>query len=152
GDGRIDLYALGIMLWELVAGRRFLNGDPQRHLEDAAAGKIEVPSLAKTCGAPAEIDGVVEKLTANDPDDRYASAAQAAMDLGKVIARAPRGKNGERSVRARICTLMKTMWPHEPARSRADFARLLKEARGLRKEPHNTPPASGVMERAAKTM
>ena len=39
GDGRIDLYALGIMLWELCAGRRFLIGDPQKHLDDAAAGQ-----------------------------------------------------------------------------------------------------------------
>src|SRR5215471_10914617 len=43
GDARIDLYALGIMLWELVAGRRFLSGDPQKHLEEAAAGAIELP-------------------------------------------------------------------------------------------------------------
>src|SRR5271155_5655393 len=40
GDARIDLYALGIMLWELCAGRRFLSTDPQRHLDDAAAGKV----------------------------------------------------------------------------------------------------------------
>src|SRR3984957_1194881 len=46
GDGRIDLYALGIMLWELSAGRRFLNSDPQRHLDDAAAGKVHVGRLA----------------------------------------------------------------------------------------------------------
>ena len=39
GDGRIDLYALGIMLWEMCAGRRFLSGDPQKHLEEAAAGR-----------------------------------------------------------------------------------------------------------------
>src|SRR5580698_11197914 len=52
GDGRIDLYALGIMLWELCAGRRFLNSDPQRHLDDAAAGKVVVPPVAESCGAP----------------------------------------------------------------------------------------------------
>src|SRR5208337_2959278 len=37
GDGRIDVYALGVMLWELCKGGRLLVGDPQRHLEDAAA-------------------------------------------------------------------------------------------------------------------
>src|SRR5580698_5162155 len=52
GDGRIDIYALGIMLWELCAGRRFLTTDPQRHLDDAAAGKVRVPRVADGCGAP----------------------------------------------------------------------------------------------------
>ena len=46
GDGRIDIYALGIMLWEMCAGRRFLTTDPQRHLDDAAAGKVVVPGVA----------------------------------------------------------------------------------------------------------
>src|SRR5450755_4873641 len=56
GDGRIDLFALGIMLWELCAGRRFLTGDPQRHLDDTAAGKTEVPAIAKDVDAPLELD------------------------------------------------------------------------------------------------
>src|SRR4029077_11189175 len=46
GDGRVDRYALGIMLWEMCAGRRFLTGDPQKHLEEAAAGQVKVPLLA----------------------------------------------------------------------------------------------------------
>jgi serine/threonine-protein kinase len=151
GDGRIDVYALGIMLWELVAGKRFLTTEPHRHLEDAAAGRVVVPPVAKAAGAPEELDLVIQKLTANEPDERYASAHAAALDLGKVLAQAEPGKNGERSVRARISTLMKALWPHEPARSRADFAKLLKQARGLRKETH-TPPASGILERAAERM
>src|SRR5579859_2597071 len=56
GDGRIDIYALGIMVWELCKGGRFLNGDAQKHLEDAAAGKTEVPKIAQACGAPALLD------------------------------------------------------------------------------------------------
>ena len=145
GDGRIDVYAIGVMLWELCAGKRLLTGDAQKHLEDVAAGRFDIPRLASTRGIPAELDKIIQKLCANDPDDRYASASYAATDLARVLAQAPAGKSGERSVRARVAVLMKTLWPHEPARSRAEFAKLLKQARELRKEPE-TPPASGVME------
>lgn len=151
GDGRIDVYAIGVMLWELCAGKRLLTGEAQKHLEDVAAGRFEVPRLASTRGIPAELDKIIQKLCANDPDERYASAAQAATDLARVLAQAPAGKNAERSVRARVAALMKTLWPHEPARSRAEFAKLLKQARELRKEPE-TPPASGVMEIQAAHM
>src|SRR5580700_11374086 len=151
GDARIDLYALGIMLWEMCAGRRFLTGDPQKHLEEAAAGDVKVPRLADLVDAPSELDDVIQKLCANEPDDRYVNAAHAAADMGKILAMAPPGKNGERSVRGRIQSLMRTLWPHEPQRARAEFAKLLKAARGLHEE-HQTPPSSRVMEIAAQHM
>jgi serine/threonine protein kinase len=147
GDGRIDIYALGIMLWELVAGRRFLSGDPQKHLEDAAAGKVVIPKLIAELDVPEELDAVIRKLTENDPDDRYTSAAQAAHDMATVLQSAPNGKHGERGVRARVQALMKTLWQAEPGRSRAEFAKLLKNARGLQKE-NLTPPASLASEKA----
>lgn len=151
GDGRIDVYAIGVMLWELCAGKRLLSGEAQKHLEDVAAGRFDIPLLASSRGIPKELDTIIQKLCANDPDDRYASASHAATDLARVLAQAPAGKSGERSVRARVGVLMKTLWPHEPARSRAEFAKLLKQARELRKEPE-TPPASGVMEIHAAQM
>jgi eukaryotic-like serine/threonine-protein kinase len=128
GDGRIDLYALGIMLWELCAGRRFLSGDPQRHLDATAEGRVVLPALARECRAPQELDAIVERLTKNDPDERYATAALAARDLAHLLASAP-SDGGERGVRGRITALMRKLWPHEPGRSRAEFARLLREAR-----------------------
>ncbi len=151
GDGRIDVYAIGVMLWELCAGKRLLSGEAQKHLEDVAAGRFDIPLLAATRGIPKELDVIIQKLCSNDPDDRYTSASQAATDLARVLAQAPAGKSGERSVRARIAILMKTLWPHEPARSRAEFGKLLKQARELRKEVE-TPPASGVMEIQAAQM
>jgi serine/threonine-protein kinase len=152
GDGRIDIYAMGVMLWELCAGKRLLTGDPQEHLEEVAAGKFELPKLAAARGIPPELDEIMQTLCGNDPDDRYASAGQAATDLARVLAQAPAGKSGERSVRARIAVLMKTLWPHEPARSRAEFAKLLRQARELRQSSPETPPASGVMEIQAASM
>ena len=151
GDARIDLYALGIMLWELCAGRRFLTGDPQKHLEEAAAGHVKVPELADLVEAPKELDDVIQKLVANDPDERYVNASLAAIDLSRVLGMAPPGANGERSVRGRIQALMRVLWPHEPARSRSDFAKLLKGARGLSAE-NQTPVSSRVMEIAAQHM
>jgi len=151
GDGRIDVYAMGVMLWELCAGKRLLTGEAQKHLEDVAGARFAIPLLAPTRGVPRELDEIIQKLCANDPDERYASAAVASTDLARVLAQAPAGKSGERSVRARVAALMKTLWPHEPARSRAEFAKLLRQARELRR-PEETPPASGIMEIKAAQM
>ena len=147
GDARIDVYAMGVMLWELCAGKRLLAGDPQKHLEDVAAGKFTIPLLRPMRGIPEALDEIIQKLCANDPDERYASAHIAAGELAKVLATAPTGKNGERSVRARIGVLMHTLWRDEPGKSRAEFARLLRESRDLRKLT-DTPQAGQAMEKA----
>ncbi|MDF2696174.1 MAG: Serine/threonine-protein kinase PknB, partial [Labilithrix sp.] len=151
GDGRIDVYAMGVMLWELCAGKRLLSGDAQKHLEEVAAGKFDIPLLASTRGIPKELDDIIQKLCRNDPDDRYASAAHASTDLARVLGQAPAGKGGERSVRARISSLMRALWPHEPARLRAEFAKLLKQARALRPVTPETPASERSMQIASAT-
>jgi len=152
GDGRIDIYAIGVMLWELCAGKRLLSGDPQKHLEEVAQGRFSIPQLSKVRGIPARIDEIIAKLCASDPDERYTSAQTAATDLAKVLGQAPVGKNGERSVRARIAMLMRTLWPDEPAKSRAEFARLLRDARKIVPKEEGTPPASDIVELARSHM
>jgi serine/threonine-protein kinase len=147
GDGRIDIYALGIMLWELCKSARYLTGDPQKHLEDSANGKTVVPKVAALCGAPSALDDVLIKLTANDPNGRYKDGSEAAADLARLLTQAPPGTDGERSVRGRVGALMKQLWPREPSFSRAEFAKLLREARGLVKEAQ-TPTSARAAELA----
>ena len=129
GDFRVDLYALGIMLWELLAGRRFLHGDAAEHMALVAKDERKPPPVAALVGAPLALDEIIARLVAHKVEDRYSSAKLAASDLVKLMSKAPGLPNGERGVRARVAHLMQRLYPSEPARSRAEFASLVKAAR-----------------------
>jgi serine/threonine protein kinase len=74
-DGRADLYAVGILLYELLAGRVPFNGTADyevmmQHLQ------APVPSLRRVApDAPAWFDGILRRALAKAPADRFASAA-----------------------------------------------------------------------------
>ncbi|MBK9264333.1 MAG: protein kinase [Polyangiaceae bacterium] len=135
GDARVDLYALGVMLWELCAGRRFLQGDAAVHMSAVAKNAMNLPPLAADIGAPIEIDLILAKLTAFDVDERYAAARLAARDLAKLLAAAPPLPGGERGVRARTANVMANLFPAEPGKSRREFARLVSAARAAMPAP-----------------
>jgi eukaryotic-like serine/threonine-protein kinase len=145
-----DLYAFGVIVWELVSGRRFLVGEPAAHLAAVGAGKKDLPPIAQSASAPAELDGVIQKLTARSIDERMASAREATAELVKILKRAPSLADGDRSVRGRLAGLMGRLYPAEPARSRAEFQRLVRPAREKKAEPpplpqSPPPPDSGVV-------
>lgn len=145
-----DLYAFGIMLWELVANRRFLSGETSAHLAEVASGRRNPVPLAQLTGAPATLDRVIKKLTAPKLDERYRSAQEATSDLVEVLKQAPSLANGDRSVRGRISQLMQRLYPAEPARSRAEFARLVAEARNI-EAPATTLPEPSPAPQPAET-
>ena len=82
-DGRADLYALGVMLYELTTGELpFQQGDPVAIISQHVNAPV-VPPRAKDPEIPAGLDKLIVRLLAKDPEDRPASAAKTLEALQK---------------------------------------------------------------------
>jgi len=81
GDARTDVYAIGVMLYEMLAGRVPWEGDNalsvmSQHLN------APVPALHELNPAvPPPIEGIVRKCLRKIPDERYEDAASLESDL-----------------------------------------------------------------------
>jgi serine/threonine-protein kinase len=81
-DHRADVFAVGIILWELFTGRRLFYGDTDYQTVELVR-QARVPSIAAlNPEIDAELEQVVRKALARDPNDRYQNAA----DLGDALA------------------------------------------------------------------
>jgi beta-lactam-binding protein with PASTA domain/predicted Ser/Thr protein kinase len=83
-DQRSDLYSLGIVLYELVTGKLPFNGDTP--VEIAMKHLSQMPELPSTIRPelPRELDLVVTRALAKDPDERYQSAEEMDADLERL--------------------------------------------------------------------
>ncbi|HEX4456151.1 MAG TPA: serine/threonine-protein kinase [Kofleriaceae bacterium] len=80
-DGRSDLFAVGIMMWEMLVGRRLFTGDDTRAtLAAVLFGQIPRPRSQRP-DVPADLEHVCMKLLERDLPARYATAEDANADL-----------------------------------------------------------------------
>ena len=107
-DERADVYALGLILFETVAGRHPFPEPPAgmpllQVLRFMADQRRTVPSLrAANPDVPWGLDSVVRKCLDPDPARRYARARDFAEDLNRFLADQPLKHAPERSVRERL--------------------------------------------------
>jgi len=80
-DARTDVFALGILLWEMLTGRRLFQADtPYQTVELVRLARI--PSItAQNPAVEPDLDAIVRKALARDPAERYQSAADLGDDL-----------------------------------------------------------------------
>ena len=84
-DHRTDLFAVGAVLWEMLAGERLFVGQT----ESETLAKVlacEIPDLFELRDdLPAELRPVLDKALAPDPDDRYETAELMLKDVRAVL-------------------------------------------------------------------
>lgn len=80
-DGRADLFALGIILWELLSGRKYYKASEGRSLLDLArrAQPRPLPGLDLPDGEI--LVAIVERALCRNREDRYGSASEMLEDL-----------------------------------------------------------------------
>ena len=85
-DGRADLYALGVMLYELTTGDLpFMADDPFAVITQHLHAPV-VPPRARNPEIPAGLDAFIVRLLSKSPGDRPASAAEAREALERLAA------------------------------------------------------------------
>ncbi|MEO6689685.1 MAG: serine/threonine-protein kinase [Dokdonella sp.] len=90
-----DVYALGILLDEMITGQRREHGDSRtpssRISENTARGELPASPKAVRRQLRGDLDNIVIKATTPEPDRRYASAGSFADDIERHLAGEPVG-------------------------------------------------------------
>ncbi|MFO0670023.1 MAG: serine/threonine-protein kinase [Polyangiaceae bacterium] len=82
-DHRTDIFAVGIILWELLTGQRLFLGESDFQTVKKVQQAV-VPSVRQFNGkVPPELEAMVMRALAKDPAQRY----QTARDFGKELVR-----------------------------------------------------------------
>ncbi|MEI9954453.1 MAG: serine/threonine-protein kinase [Pseudomonadota bacterium] len=85
-DARTDLFALGILLYQITTGKHPFRGDnPAETLQNICAERGPTPPSAFLPDYPAELEAVVLKALAKRPEQRFSSANELLTALEKAM-------------------------------------------------------------------
>jgi len=95
-DARTDIYALGMVLYEMASGRRPFREDLPTHLIDDILHKTPEPPK-KSDGKPSAFEAVISRCLAKEAADRFQTAKEVMAELeafGRVVRAKSWGRGG----------------------------------------------------------
>jgi serine/threonine protein kinase/tetratricopeptide (TPR) repeat protein len=84
-DGRTDLFALGIVLYEAVTGERLFTGNDEISILEKVRKAEVTPPTQLNPSIPPELEVVLQKAMAKEPENRYQTASEMEMALEELI-------------------------------------------------------------------
>ncbi|MHC4915635.1 MAG: serine/threonine-protein kinase [Planctomycetota bacterium] len=111
-DARADVYSLGCILYEMLAGRRAFDGDEVMEIARKQIGERPVPPSRVREGVAADVEAVCLKCLEKDPALRYRSAGELADELRRFLDGGPvRAASPEARRERRRMVVRKTLVP-----------------------------------------
>lgn len=83
-DGRSDLFSLGVILYAMVAGHSPFQGDSATTVCFKVANREPVAASALDLTLPRELDEVIARAMAKNPEERYQRGAELAEDVRQL--------------------------------------------------------------------